>query len=123
MNLRHAAAAFQWRCNVCLLGMLLFVGCASPSIQWDERVGVYTWDDALMELGEPILVTDLEGGVRSAEWVTERSIGSSNQTDVPAYLRGETTRTDELRGLSAPPRVLRLSFTPDGKLLDWSRNY
>ena len=63
------------------------------------------------------------GRSTAAEWITQRGVNSTVAAEPSPLLRGETVRADELPSHNAPPKVLRLSFTPDGKLLDWSRNY
>ena len=124
MNFGPTAARYGWHLVVCGVAALLLLGCSTPAINWDERVGVYTWDDAITELGEPTRVTDEEGGVKTAEWVTQRTSPSPTSGPDPVpYFRGETTDPEQSPGRSAPPLVLRLSFSPDGKLFSWERNY
>jgi hypothetical protein len=124
MNFRRIAMVIARAGFAGCLALLLVAGCASPSVDWNARVGTYTWADAMAELGQPDRVADLDGGVKAAEWIRERpGTRSTSKDGPPAYLRGETVREDEMAGLTVPPKVLRLSFTPDGKLLDWDRNY
>jgi hypothetical protein len=101
----------------------LLCGCSTAAINWDNRVGVYSWQDALTELGSPDRVADLEGGVKAAEWITPRTTGRPTAATTPAYVRGDRVEPTPTYGVQAPDKVLRLSFTPDGKLLDWDRNY
>jgi hypothetical protein len=62
--------------QVCFLsGLLLAVlvvlgsGCAStPKPDWDQRVGNYTYDDAVRELGPPVGSEKLQDGSTVAEW-------------------------------------------------------
>ena len=54
-----------------LLAILITVnaGCASkPKPNWDQRVGNYTYDDAVRELGPPVASTKLQDGSTVAEW-------------------------------------------------------
>lgn len=114
------------RLHWCLgvLTAMILTGCSTTSsVNWDARIGTYSWDDALAEFGDPDRVADLEGGVKAAEWITERNISRASAADDPFYTRGETIRPNQTYGTTAPPKVLRLSFKPDGKLFDWHRNY
>ena len=102
----------------------ILLGCSTTSsISWDKRIGTYSWDDALAEFGPPDRVADLTGGVKAAEWVKERAVGVAPASSTPSYVRGETIAPNQTYGSTAPARILRLSFTPDGKLIDWDRNY
>lgn len=104
--------------------VILAAGCATPpSVNWDERVGTYSWQDALAELGQPTLVTNMEGGVKVAEWVKARGPQSPGEDTLPTYTRAEVVTPNDTAGMFAPDKVLRLMFTPDGKLIDWDRNY
>src|SRR5512139_3760760 len=63
-----------------LLFVLAFLagGCASgrkaivKDIDWGRRIGTYTYEDALAELGEPDVIGQSSEG-KFAEWVLERS--------------------------------------------------
>jgi hypothetical protein len=109
--------------SACVLAISLLMGCATASVNWDKRIGTYSWDDAVAEFGPPDKVADLEGGVKAAEWIQNRSIGLAPASSTPSYVRGETIQPNQTYGSEAPPKLLRLSFTPDGKLIDWDRNY
>jgi hypothetical protein len=123
MNFQTIAASFRWHWMAVIPVAFLLMGCASSAFNWDSRVGTYTWEDAVTELGEPNRVTELEGGVTAAEWIRTRSFSPAAGPDPSPELRGQTVLPDERPGRTAPSKILRLSFTPDGKLLDWSSNY
>lgn len=71
-NLFHSKRGFPG----IMLGMLAFVflaGCAStPKIDWDSRIGSYTHDQAVIELGPPDKAAKLSDGGIVAEWLTSR---------------------------------------------------
>ena len=71
-----AAGPGPWILAGVLCGLLV-AGCASSSVNWDQRVGLYSWDDAVTELGLPDRVADLDGGVKAAEWITPRTTADS----------------------------------------------
>jgi hypothetical protein len=124
MNKRTSPAAGLVRAFSGLIAAIILIGCATTSSNnWDQRVGTYTWDDALVELGTPTRVSDLAGGVKAAEWVKTRGLSGPTTAPPPVYTRDQILTPNQTRGWSAPDKVLRLMFTPDGKLLDWKKNY
>jgi len=75
-----------------LIALILFItlfGCAG--IDWDNRVGQYTYDEAVKEYGPPDNSSKLTNGNMVYSWVTGQG---SNWTD-----------------------KLILTFTPEGKLI------
>lgn len=101
-----------------LLGLLtLFAtGCTTPpKIDWDARVGGYTFDAAVKELGPPDKSATLTEGTKVAEWLTARGWSTPTYHSFPD---GRVIRTDTGHG---PDHWLRLTFTPEGKLTTWKR--
>ncbi len=48
-------------------------GCATTSrVDWNARVGVYTYDQAVIDLGPPDKMATLSDGTVVAEWMTSR---------------------------------------------------
>ncbi len=50
----------------------LAVGCATSKIDWAGRVGTYTFDQAVLDLGPPDKQAKLTDGTVVAEWLTRR---------------------------------------------------
>src|SRR3990172_9124999 len=71
--------------RTCLIVLLatLFVGCATRKMDWAGRVGSYTFDQAVLELGPPDKQAKLTDGTTVAEWLTRR--GSNRLYASPAY--------------------------------------
>jgi len=66
-------------------------GCATtPRVDWDTRIGNYTYDQAVSELGKPARQDTKPEGTRVAEWLTQR--GS------PGTIGMEWTRVPRHRG-------------------------
>src|SRR5262245_37697187 len=51
---------------------LLLSGCASPRIDWSSRIGSYTFDNAIVELGPPDKQAKTQDGTLVADWMTQR---------------------------------------------------
>lgn len=122
-----------WRHVLGLLlgGVLLsgVVGCASHKIDWNSRIGNYTHDDAVRELGPPDKSATLTDGSVVADWLTGRGIQSATVYGGPYYGRyGRHGYGWGAPGMVVvdppqPDRFLRLTFDPQGKLASWQRVY
>lgn len=110
-----------------LLGVLFVVlvavcGCrTTPKIDWQSRIGTYTYDQAVLELGPPDRYAKLTDETVVAEWVTGRSTSQVwlNYTYGYGYWWTHPTYVTT----SVPERILRLTFGPDGKLKAWKTLY
>jgi hypothetical protein len=90
---------------------LLVIGCATTKIDWNSRVGSYTFDDAVMELGVPDRQAPLTDGSIVAEWLTRRG---------GAWAHGHSfgrSRFHSYNVTEMPDRFLRLVFGPDKNLV------
>ena len=105
-----------------LLASLLFAGCVTQTVDWQARVGQYTRDQAITDLGPPDKSARLSDGTTVDEWLTQHSRvvvapepyflerGGYFGPDTPSY-----SETD------VPDYFLRLTFGPDGKLRSWKQ--
>ena len=101
-----------------LLGLLALLATACttvPKIDWDARVGSYTFDSAVKEMGPPEKSATLADGTRVADWLVLR--GRSN----PMYHSFPDGRVIRTEGVRDPDRLLRLTFAHDGTLKEWKR--
>lgn len=107
------------RGNLLTAVMMIFIlaGCATQKIDWAGRIGNYTFDQAVLELGPPDKQARLENGTLVAEWLTRRGYAYSSPAfgytpwsyygpHYPGYVNSYT-----------PDYFLRLTFGPDGKLV------
>jgi hypothetical protein len=106
-----------------VLVAILFAGCATtPKIDWQARVGVYTYDQAVMDFGPPDKSAKLADGTSVADWVTDRGYIYTTSDYSPFYTPGfigpTTTYVNRV-----PDAALRLSFSADGKLKTWKKFY
>jgi hypothetical protein len=138
---REAGSYFDAMKKPCALGRLpagfslivaiafIVAGCATgPRIDWNARIGTYTYDQAILELGPPDKEARLTDGTRVAEWLTFRGRGGGYMSGFagPVFYRPYYFYGPPPFYYAEPPspdRFLRLTFSPDGRLFDWNRVY
>jgi len=105
-----------------LVAALVLAGCASaPKINWAVRVGHYTYDQAVLELGPPDKVAKLGNGVIVANWITRPGYAyTSAGAPVYGYYPGGPMLPTYSQGYS-PAYFLRLTFGADGQLMEWKK--
>jgi hypothetical protein len=109
----------RWICSffAVLLFSALLNGCVTaPRIDWNKRVGTYTYDQSVRELGVPDKYQKLSDNSIVAEWALQHYTpdyalyGGGGYWDHPfAFGYGYPVS-------SAYTRWLRLIFAPDGRL-------
>ncbi|MGE3309633.1 MAG: hypothetical protein AB7O66_06660 [Limisphaerales bacterium] len=112
------------------LGGVLGSGCATPKVDWTSRIGTYTYDDAVRELGPPNKSAKLSDNSMVADWLTGRGMRTATAYGFGAggygygrYGYGYMGPQMIVMDPATPDRYLRLSFDPDGKLASWKRVY
>lgn len=104
-----------------LAAILLATGCATHRIDWASRIGTYTFDNAVVELGPPDKQAKLQDGTLVAEWLT--NLGGTYATPSMAY--GNYPYWDAPPPtpmyVTTPNYYLRLTFTPEGRLQSWKK--
>lgn len=93
-----------------LAALFFLVGCATTKIDWNSRIGQYTYDDAVSELGVPDRQATLSDGSVVAEWLTSRGGAYGHSY----HFRGSRFHTYDINEF--PDRFLRLTFGADRKL-------
>ena len=110
------------RILLALLAALLFAGCVTPPVDWQARVGQYTRDQAITDLGPPDKSVKLSDGTIVDDWLTSRAhvIVAPEPYFLPrgAYFGPGTPSYTETY---APDYFLRLTFGPDGQLKAWKQ--
>jgi hypothetical protein len=102
---------------------LLVPGCATkPKEDWNTRVGTYTFDQAVVDMGPPDRQVSLSDGRKVAEWVTGHSGGSGFSMGVGGYGSRTGVGISQTIGSGGFERTLRLTFDIGGKLTEWKRN-
>ena len=109
----------------CLLLVLVTAGCASNKINWGSRVGTYTYDQAVLDMGPPAKQAKLTDGTVVAEWMTQR--GHVDASYYAPYYYPYRYRSYYGPVFASPvvatyPDVfIRLTFGPDNKLAAWKK--
>jgi hypothetical protein len=103
---------------------IFFVGCATTKpIDWNSRVGAYTFDQAVTELGPPDKQAKLSDGKTVAQWITHREGGTSFSVGTGFFGGNTGFGVGQTVGTGYSDQVLTLTFTTNNMLAVWSRNY
>jgi hypothetical protein len=105
-------------------GLCIFlIGCATTKIDWNSRIGVFTYDQAVLEFGPPDKSAKLTDGTVVAEWMTRRgySGGSAGMYYGYGYPFHYYPWPAYAYEASSPDYYIRLTFGPDGKLQAYKR--
>ncbi|MHC1763880.1 MAG: hypothetical protein AB9869_06165 [Verrucomicrobiia bacterium] len=119
-----------WRNGKSLWGLaivaLLWTGCAStPKVDWASRVGNYTYDQAILELGPPDKVAELSDGSVVADWISRARSDPALTVGLGTGFYGHNSAFSLGQSVGTVPsaRQLRLTFGPDKRLTSWSGRY
>ena len=105
-----------------LLVSLAVAGCSStPKVDWNSRIGSYTYDQAVLELGPPDKSTQLSDGSTVAEWVVSSSgsgarIGFGVGSGSYGHGYGTATGVGVSTPVSSTRKARRLTFDSNGVL-------
>jgi hypothetical protein len=113
----------------CFLGLACVVllvlapaGCSTPKINWAERVGTYTYDQAVLDFGPPDHSATLTDKTVVAEWLTARGLSHGYGGVGSGY--GPWGYGSGWQAYTVTPGLeyyLRLTFGPDGRLAAWKK--
>ena len=114
--------------------LLFCLSCAAPKVNWNTRVGHYTYEQAVVELGPPEKSETLSSGRRVAEWLVRKgytSIPSPYSVQYPtaqpypypvyAFRSYGPPYAGYWIPTHVPDQWLRLVFGTDGELSEWKR--
>ena len=106
------------------LTTVLITGCKTTKpIDWNSRVGTYTFDQAVSEFGPPDKQTTLSDGKLVAQWITHRNGGASFGVGTGFYTGGVGVGVGHTTGSAYPDRILTLTFGTNQVLAVYSKNY
>jgi hypothetical protein len=98
-------------------------GCSTGKVNWGCRVGSYTFDQAVLELGPPDKQATLTDGTRVADWMTRsggvRRVAVGGPYGYGPY--GYSALHPAYVEHQVPDTFLRLIFDPEGNLREWKK--
>jgi hypothetical protein len=108
----------MFRLLICWVVLCLAPGCESYGrADWKSRVGTYTYDDAVKELGPAERKETTSDGVLVAEWLlSEPRVYGTTHRYGWGWRGGWATDVE-----SFPGSFLQLQFGPDHKLSSWKK--
>ena len=103
----------------CLCLTLWLAGCATQRVDWAGRVGHYSYEQAVLDMGPPDKHAKLADGTIVAEWLVNRGYAYSYGAPGPygPFYPGYVST------YNAPSQFLRLTFGPTGQLTAWKKLY
>jgi hypothetical protein len=106
------------------LAVAFFAGCKTPSpVDWDGRVGHYTYDQAVTELGSPDRQAKLSDGKVVSKWFVQPPVGSRFNSGMAYYGSNHGFGAGQAVGSGINNEMLQLTFDTNGTLIAWSKNY
>ncbi|HEY1661382.1 MAG TPA: hypothetical protein VGI03_03095 [Verrucomicrobiae bacterium] len=101
-----------------MLAAFLLAGCASPRIDWTDRMGHYPYDQAVKDFGPPDKYAKLTDGTIVGEWMTQhgRVIVQTEPFYPGPYGLGGPLPPTTYSEQAEPNFYMRLTFAPDGLL-------
>ena len=101
----------------------LLAGCATtPPVDWNSRVGNYTYFQAVTDLGPPARQSSLSDGKTVCKWFIQSVIGPRFNSGMSYY--GNTGFAPSQSAASChSDQMLQLTFDTNNTLTAWSKNY
>ena len=110
--------------TILTLSTVLITGCQTTKpIDWNSRIGPYTFDPAVTDSGPPAKQTTLSDGKLVAQWITHRNGGASFGVGTGFYTGGVGVGVGHTTGSAYPDRILTLTFGTNQVLAAYSKNY
>jgi hypothetical protein len=98
------------------------MGCrTTPKVDWAGRIGSYTYDQAVLDLGPPERSAKLTDGTVVAEWLTRRGHLQTYMTYGYGWPYGWYPSCPTFIDTYWPDYFLRLTFGSDGRLKAWQK--
>jgi hypothetical protein len=105
-----------------ILPLLLSSGCSStPKVDWDSRIGSFTHDQAVVELGPPDRTAELSDGSRVSEWFLKENPRMSVGFGVGSYGSHGGVGVGQTVSGGRSGQYLQLTFSPNGLLQRWGK--
>lgn len=102
------------------LATAIFIGCATTQVNWDARVGQFSYLQAVTELGPPTKQTQTADGQTEAEWISRYPPASAGMDNDFRYHSASFGPASSAAGWHESK--LRLTFNTNSLLSDWSKD-
>ncbi len=105
------------------LAVAFLAGCATtPPIDWNTRIGKYTYAQAVTELGPPAREARLSDGKIECKWFVQPQAGPRFNSGMSAYGNNDFGAGQTI-GSGYNNQMLQLIFDTNRMLTAWSKNY
>ena len=105
------------------LAVAFLTGCATPPpVDWDSRVGHYSYNQAISEFGPPDRQVRLSDGKVVSKWFVQPPVAPRFNSGM-SYYGNHGLGAGQAIGSGLNSQMLQLTFGADGKLIAWSKNY
>ena len=109
---------------VLFLAAAFFTGCQTlKPVDWNSRVGHYTHDQAVNELGSPARQARLSDGKVVSKWFVQPPVAPRFNSGMTYYGSNHGLGAGQAIGSGLNNQMLQLTFGTNGTLIDWSKNY
>jgi hypothetical protein len=106
------------------LAVAFLTGCATTKpVNWDSRVGNYTYNQALSEFGLPNRQVKLSDGKVVSKWFVQPPVGPRFNSGMSYYGSNHGFGAGQAIGSGFNNQMLQLTFGTNGTLINWSKNY
>jgi hypothetical protein len=104
-----------------ILTVAVLAGCVGPRVDWNTRIGTYTYDQAIIDYGPPDKQAKLSDGRKVLEWVSRYSNNTSTAIVSGGWGYPSGVGIVQTTGPQYYEEVLRLTFTTNNILSGWSK--
>ncbi|HXF09878.1 MAG TPA: hypothetical protein VN625_03775 [Desulfuromonadaceae bacterium] len=98
---------------------LAFAGCATQKVNWQTRVGTYTYDQAIQDFGPPDKSAQLEDGSTVSDWMIREGHTVIAPRPYMSPIDGFGPASAGYSQTYIPSYYMRLTFGPDKKLKEF----
>ena len=102
--------------------VLVFASCATTRVDWNARVGNFTYDQSVTQLGPPDKQAKLSDGRTVAEWVTRYNSGPSVSVGTGFSRYPGSIGVMQTYPANNYESKLRLTFSTNNVLEKWSKD-
>jgi hypothetical protein len=108
---------------ILILAVAFLTGCATtPPVDWNTRIGNYTYTQAVADLGPPARQAKLSDGKLVCKWFIQPQAGPRFNSGMSAY-GNNAFGADQTIGSGFNNQMVQLTFDSNSKLIAWSKNY